>query len=169
MGMQTDVKAGHLNNTGFMLLGRTRLKALSVVGTATAGTLDVFDTTTAPVTTATYARSGTTVTVTSTAHGLSTGDVRGFAFATASGSSATNGNYTITKTGANTFTLTDINSGTIAASTAMSYSTLWLCSYDIGAGDLFGNFALIPGEGILVQNGIYMIMTNVTSANIYYG
>jgi hypothetical protein len=168
MGMQTDVKAGHLNNTGFMLLGRTRLKALSVVGTATAGTLDVFDTTTAPVTTATYARSGTTVTVTSTAHGLSTGDVRGFAFATASGSSATNGNYTVTRTGANTFTITDINSGTIA-STAMAYSTLWLCSYDIGAGDLFGNFALIPGEGILVQNGIYMIMSNVTSANIYYG
>ena len=166
--MQTDVKAGHLNNTGFMLLGRTRLKALSIVGTATAGTLDVFDTTTAPVTTATYTRSGTTVTVTSTAHGLVTGDVRGFAFASASGSSATNGNYTITRTGANTFTITDINSGTIA-STALAYSTLWLNSYDVGAGDLFGNFALIPGEGILVQNGIYMIMTNVTSANIYYG
>ena len=168
MGMQTDVKAGHLNNTGFMLLGRTRLKALSVVGTALAGTLDVFDTVTAPVTTATYTRSGTTVTVTSTAHGLVTGDVRGFAFASASGISATNGNYTVTRTGANTFTLTDINSGTIA-STALAYSTLWLNSYDVGAGDLFGNFALIPGEGILVQNGIYMIMTNVTSANIYYG
>jgi hypothetical protein len=166
--MQTDVKAGHLNNTGFVLLGRTRLKALSVVGTALAGTLDVFDTTTAPVTTATYTRSGTTVTVTSTAHGLVTGDVRGFAFASATGVSATNGNYTITKTGANTFTLVDINSGTIA-STALAYSTLWLNSYDVGAGDLFGNFALIPGEGILVQNGIYMIMTNVTSANIYYG
>ena len=166
--MQTDVKAGHLNNTGFMLLGRTRLKALSVVGTALAGTLDVFDTTTAPVTTATYTRSGTTVTVTSTAHGLVTGDVRGFSFASATGVSATNGNYTITKTGANTFTLVDINSGTIT-STALAYSTLWLNSYDVGAGDLFGNFALIPGEGILVQNGIYMIMTNVTSANIYYG
>ena len=167
--MQTDVKAGHLNNTGFVLLGRTRLKALSVVGTATAGTLDVFDTTTAPVTDATYARSGTTITVTKTAHGLVTGDVRGFSFATVSGSSATNGNYSITKTGANTFTLTDINSGTIAASTAMAYSTLWVNSYDVGAGDLFGNFALIPGEGILIQNGIYFIMTNITSANIYYG
>jgi hypothetical protein len=167
--MQTDVKSGHLNNTGFMLLGRTRLKALSIVGSASAGTLDVFDTTTAPVTNATYERTGTLVTVTKTAHGLVTGDVRGFAFATALGSSATNGNYTVTRTGANTFTLTDINSGTIAASTAMAYSTLWLCSYDTGAGDLFGNFALIPGEGILVQNGIYMIMSNITSANIYYG
>ena len=167
--MQTDVKAGHLNNTGFMLLGRTRLKALSTVGTATAGTLDVFDTTTAPVTSATYARSGTTVTVTSTAHGLVTGDVRGFAIASASGSSATNGNYSITRTGANTFTLTDINSGTIASSTAMAYSTLWVASYDVGATDVFGNIVLIPGEGVLIQNGIYMIMTNITSANIYYG
>jgi hypothetical protein len=169
MGMQTDVKAGHLNNSGFALLERTRLKAVSIVGTATAGTLDVFDTTTAPVTDATYERVGTLVTVTKTAHGLVTGDVRGFAFATASGSSATNGNYTITRTGANTFTITDINSGTIAASTAMSYSTRWLVSYDIGAGDLFGNFALIPGEGILVQNGIYMLMSNITSTNVYYG
>ena len=168
MGMQTDVKAGHLNNTGFMLLGRTRLKALSTVGSATAGTLDIFDTATAPVTSATYTRSGTTVTVTSTAHGLSTGDVRGFSFASASGVSATNGNYTITKTGANTFTLVDLNSGTIA-STALSYSTLWVASYDIGATDVFGNIVLIPGEGVLIRNGIYMIMTNITSANIYYG
>ena len=167
--MQTDVKAGHLNNTGFVLLGRTRLKGISLVGTATAGTLDIFDTTTAPVTDATYARSGTTITVTKTAHGLVTGDVRGFSFASVSGVSATNGNYSITKTGANTFTLTDINSGSIAASTAMAYSTLWVNSYDVGAGDLFGNFALIPGEGILIQNGIYFIMTNITSANIYYG
>jgi hypothetical protein len=167
--MQTDVKAGHLNNNGFVLLGRTRLKALSIVGSATAGTLDVFDTITAPVTDATYARTGTLVTVTKTAHGLVTGNIRGFAFASVSGVSATNGNYSITRVDANSFTLTDINSGTIAASTAMSYSTLWLNSYDVGAGDLFGNFALIPGEGILVQNGIYMLMSNITSANIYYG
>ena len=47
--MQTDVKSGHLNNSGFVVLGRNRLKAVSMVGTATAGTLDIFDTTTAPV------------------------------------------------------------------------------------------------------------------------
>jgi hypothetical protein len=167
--MQTDVKAGHLNNTGFMLLGRTRIKALSTVGSATAGTLDIFDTTTAPVTDATYARTGTLVTVTKTAHGLKTGDVRGFSFASVAGSSATNGNYSITRVDANSFTLVDINSGTIAASTAMAYSTLWVASYDVGATDVFGNIVLIPGEGVLINNGIYMIMTNITSANIYYG
>jgi hypothetical protein len=165
---QTDVKAGHLNNTGFVLLGRTRLKAISMVGTATAGTLDVFDTTTAPVS-ATYARTAAVITVTKVAHGLVTGDVVGLAFATASGTSGTNGNYSITRTGADTFTVTDINSGTIAGGTVALYSTLWVASYDIGAGDLFGNFALIPGEGVLIKNGIYFSMTNITSANIYYG
>ena len=166
--MQTDVKSGHLNNSGFVVLGRNRLKAVSMVGTATAGTLDIFDTTTAPVA-ATYARSGTTITVTQTAHGLATGNVVGIAFATASGSSGTNGNYVITVTSSSTFTVTDINSGTIAALTVATYAPLWLASYDTGASDLFGNFALIPGEGMLVKNGIYLSMSNLLSANIYYG
>ena len=166
--MQTDVKSGHLNNSGFVVLGRNRLKAVSMVGTATAGTLDIFDTTTAPVA-ATYARSGTTITVTKTAHGLTTGNVVGIAFATASGTSGTNGNYTITVASSSTFTVTDINSGTIAGGTVAAYASLWIASYDVGAADLFGNFALIPGEGILVKNGIYLSMSNLTSANIYYG
>ena len=168
MGMQTDVKAGHLNNSGFVVLGRNRLKAVSTVGSATAGTLDIFDTTTAPVS-ATYARSGTTITVTKSAHGLSTGDVVGIAFATASGSSGTNGNYVITVASSSTFTVTDINSGTIAALTVAAYASRWIASYDVGATDVFGNFALIPGEGVLVKNGIYLNMSNITSANVYYG
>ena len=166
--MQTDVKSGHLNNSGFVVLGRNRLKAVSMVGTATAGTLDIFDTTTAPVS-ATYERAATLITVTKTAHGLVTGDVIGLAFATASGTSGTNGNYVITRLGANTFTVTDINSGTVVAGTAATYASLWVASYDVGAADLFGNFALIPGEGILVRNGIYLNMSNLLSSNIYYG
>ena len=166
--MQTDVKAGHLNNSGFVVLGRNRLKAVSTVGSATAGTLDIFDTITAPVA-ATYARSGTTITVTKSAHGLSTGNVVGIAFATASGSSGTNGNYVITVASSSTFTVTDINSGTIAALTVAAYASLWVASYDVGATDVFGNFALIPGEGVLVKNGIYLNMSNITSANVYYG
>ena len=166
--MQTDVKAGHLNNSGFVVLGRNRLKAVSTVGSATAGTLDIFDTTTAPVS-ATYARTAAVITVTKVAHGLVTGDVVGITFATASGLSGTNGNYSITRTGADTFTVTDINSGTIAGGTVAIYSTLWVASYDIGATDVFSNFAIIPGEGILIKNGIYLNMSNITSANVYYG
>lgn len=166
--MQTDVKAGHLNNSGFIVLGRLRLKAVSTVGTATAGTLDIFDTTTAPVS-ATYARSGTTITVTKSSHGLATGATVGIAFATASGTSGTNGNYVITVTDSSTFTATDINSGTIAGGTVAVYSTAWVASYDVGAADVFGNFATIPGEGVLVKNGLYLSMANLTSANVYYG
>ena len=65
---------------------------------------------------ATYTRSGTTVTVTSTGHNMNTGDVIIADFTGA----ATDGTYTITRTGANTFTLTDSASGTIT-STAMTY------------------------------------------------
>jgi len=168
MGMQTDVKAGHLNNSGFVVLGRNRLKAVSMVGTATAGTLDIFDTTAAPVS-ATYARTAAVITVTKAAHGLATGNVVGLTFATASGSSGTNGNYVITVTSSSEFTVTDINSGTIAGGTAAAYASRWVASYDVGASDLFGNFALIPGEGILVRNGIYLSMSNLLSANVYYG
>jgi hypothetical protein len=168
MGMQTDVKQGHLNNSGFVVLGRNRIKAASTVGSATAGTLDIFDTTTAPVS-ATYSRTAAVITVTKVAHGLVTGDVIGITFATASGLSGTNGNYSITRTGADTFTVTDINSGNIAGGTGAVYSSRWIASFDIGATDVFSNFAIIPGEGILVQNGIYLNMTNITSANVYYG
>ena len=166
--MQTDVKAAHLNNSGFAVLGPNRLKGLATVGTASAGTLDIFDTTTAPVS-ATYERAGTLVTVTKSSHGLATGDVVGLSFATASGSSATNGNYPITVLTSSTFTITDINTGTIAASTACSYATRWVVSYDIGASDVFGNNILLPGEGIKVVNGIYLSMSNLLSSVIYYG
>ena len=166
--MQTDVKAAHLNNSGYAVLGPNRLKGLATVGTATAGTLDIFDTVTAPVS-ATYERAGTLVTVTKSTHGLATGDVVGLSFATASGSSATNGNYPITVLTSSTFTLTDINTGTIAASTACLYATRWVVSYDIGASDVFGNNILLPGVGIKVVNGIYLSMSNLLSSVIYYG
>jgi hypothetical protein len=168
MAMQYDVKAAHLNNSGFAVLGPNRLKALSTVGTASAGTLDIFDTATAPVS-ATYERAGTLVTVTKSSHGLATGDVVGLSFATASGNSATNGNYTITVLTSSTFTITDINTGTIVAGTACLYASRWIVSYDIGAGDVFSNNALLPGEGVRVVNGIYLSMSNITSSVIYYG
>jgi hypothetical protein len=119
--MQTDVKQGHLNQSGFFVLGRNRVKGISFFGSGTDGTVVLFDTTSVPVTSSvTYARTGTAVTVTKVAHGLITGDVVGIHFDSNASQSATDGNYTITRTGADTFTLTDINSGNIT-STAASY------------------------------------------------
>jgi hypothetical protein len=170
--MQTDVKQGHLNQSGFFVLGRNRVKGISFFGAGTDGTLVLFDTTTTPVTSSvTYARSGTTVTVTKVAHGLSTGDIVGIHFDSNTSQSATDGNYSITRTSADAFTLTDINTGTIT-STAASYVSgggRWLLTYEVDGTDTFENSPNIPGEGVLATNGIYALMTNIDSTQIYYG
>ena len=172
MGMQTDVKAGTLVESGYIFKDRTRIKGISIKGDGAGdGELDVFDTLTAPVA-ATYGRSGTTVTITKVAHGLNTGDQIGIAFQTGTGASvgtATSGNYTVTRTGADTFTVTDINSGTNTAPADCVYAERWIMNYRILSSDTFLNYWLIPGEGFLVQNGIYLRIVNLTSASIYYG
>ena len=169
--MATDVKQAHINQSGFLVLGRNRVRALSFVGTATAGTLAIFDTATAPVTTGvTYGRAGTTVTVTKTAHGLTTGDVVGIHFDAFP--SATDGNYVITVTGANTFTLTDINTGTITGSPAAVYVSgggSWLLTYESSATDIFNNSPDIPESGVLAIKGVYAYMDNLLVTNIFYG
>jgi hypothetical protein len=168
--MQYDVKQAHLNGSGIFVVGPTRIKGISLTGTASAGQLIVFDTLTAPVTTATYGRSGTTVTIAQTSHGLTNGQVIGIDFAAGTGGTATNGNYAITVVNANSFTVTDINSGTITASPTLVYSTgKWLITYDIAAGDSYNNSPVIPGEGVRADTGVYGYITNLTSANIYYG
>jgi hypothetical protein len=169
--MQTDVKQGHLNQSGFFVLGRNRVKGVSFYGGG--GTLSLFDTTVAPVTSSvTYGRSGTTVTVTKVAHGLSTGDVVGIHFNTGTGGAATDGNYSITRTGADTFTLVDINTGNITATPAAIYvsgANRWLLTYETHSSDEFQNAPLIPGEGVLAVNGIYAYMSAIDAAQIYYG
>jgi len=170
MGMQYDVKQGHLNESGFFVLGRNRVKAISFFGGG--GTLVLFDTTSAPVSSSvTYAQSGTTVTVSKTSHGLVTGDVVGIHFDANSGVSATDGNYSITRVDANSFTLTDINSRTITSTAALYVSGVnrWLLTYETHSTDEFQNAPLIPGEGVLVANGIYAYMSAIDSAQIYYG
>ena len=170
MGMQYDVKQAHLNESGFFVLGRNRVKAVSFFGGG--GTLVLFDTTSAPVSSSvTYAQSGTTVTVSKTSHGLVTGDIVGIHFDSNTGVSATDGNYSITRVDANSFTLTDINSRTITSTAAIYVSGVnrWLMTYETHSTDEFQNAPLIPGEGVLAANGIYAYMSAIDSAQIYYG
>ena len=176
--MQTDVSSSHLNASGFSFSGRTRIRAIAAVGTATAGTVNIWDTTTTPVTGGTYTRSGYTVTVTSTAHGLSTGQQVGITFAAGTGGTATNGNYVITKTGADTFTLTDINTGTITGTGGCTYvpatsfgNSPWVTSFDTAAVTGGANVLqlLFPGEGVLCHVGTYCQLSNMTGITIFYG
>ena len=166
---QTPVKQAHINASGFMVLGRNRVKAISFTGTSTAGYVSLFDTAVAPVTTATYGRSGTTVTVTQAGHGLVTGQVIGIDFAAGTGGTATNGNYAVTVTNSSTFTVTDINSGSITAGASMVYANRWLMTYDVAANDSFNNAPFIPDDGVVATDGIYAQMSNVVACNIYYG
>lgn len=173
----TDVRSGHLHSSGFIVKSRARVKAFDVVGSGiSVGLLEIWDTAVAP-TAATYGRSADTVTVTKSAHGLKTGDTVGISFEEAGGVIATPGSYSITVTGADAFTLTDINSGTIATSTVCryvsgtqrGYTAQWLSTYHTSSSDVFFNGFSIPGNGILANIGIYVYAVNLDSINIYYG
>jgi WD40 repeat protein len=169
------VRSGHLHGSGYITKNRTRVRAFDVVGTASEGTLEIWDTDVVP-TAGTYGRSGTTVTVTSSSHGLSTGDLIGISFRTTSGDVATSGNYPITVTGDNTFTLTDINTGTITAGKVCNYvysntdnePASWLTTFHTAASDTFYNAFTIPDGGMLARKGVYVTATNLATLNVYY-
>ena len=170
--MQYDVKQAHINQSGILVPFRTRVKAVAFVGTATAGQFVLFDTTTAPVSSGvTYARSGSTVTVSKTAHGLVAGQTIGIDYDSGTGGSATPGNYVIATASANSFTITDLNSGTITGTPAAVYSTGgWLMTFDVAAGDTYNNgSSTMPGEGLLAQNGVYSYMVNMAAVSVFYG
>jgi hypothetical protein len=164
MAMQTDVLSAHLNQSGLMVSKRVRFKGFVNTGSGTAGTVNIWDSLVAQ-TSATYGRTGNVITVTSNAHGLLPGQTVGLSFGAGG---ATNGNYVIQTAATNTFTVNDLNAGTVAPGTACSWNTRWLMSFDTNASNDVVTL-LVPGEGILADNGIYAQMTNQTSLTVYYG
>lgn len=171
------VRSGHLHSSGYVYKGRASVKALDVLGTASAGIMEIWDTDVAPVTTGTYGRSGDTVTVTDTAHGLKTGDLVGITFEEDGGVIATPGNYSITVVDANTFTLTDINSGTIANDPECRYvhsntdnlPARWVATWHTAASDIYFNGFFMPDNGLLCRKGVYVYAANLASVNVFYG
>ena len=164
MATQTDVLAAHTNQSGLLVPTRARLKGVINTGTNVAGTINLWDSTVAQ-TSATYGRSGNTITVTRNGHGLRPGQAIGLTFAAGG---ATNGNYVIQTAATNTFTVTDLNAGTVSPGTACNYNTRWMMSVDTNDSNDVVTL-LIPGQGILAQNGIYAQMTNQTSLTVFYG
>jgi len=164
MAMQYDVKAAHLNSTGAAYIGRTRLKGMLTVGSTTAGVVNVWDST-VTAKAGTYARANSTVTVTITAHGLANGQAFGFAASTGNASS---GNFTVSSVAnANAFTFTDtINTGDTTGNCGIN--TRWLMSFDT-ANNQAETYLLLPGEGILAENGIYLGLANQVSMTVFYG
>ena len=171
--MQTDVKSAHQAVTGFLIpAARTRVKQITYSGNGSqAGALILFDTTTAPVT-ASYAKTANVVTVSSTAHGLSNGAIVGIGYLSATGNSATDGNYAISNALANTFNITDINLvSNVSGGTTCYYVSngSWVTSFDTLTTQTATQQILIPGEGVLIQNGLYAQMSLINFVTIFYG
>jgi hypothetical protein len=173
MGMQTDVLAGHLDVSGFIVPnGRYRVKQITFQGSGGgAGVVEIFDTTVAP-TSATYGRSSALITITKSTHGLATGDRVGIGFSAAGGASGTDGNYSITRVDADSFTITDPNSGTVTPGTACRYvnnGARWLVSFGTLVSQTTATAVLVPGEGILAAKGIYASISNTSFVTVFYG
>ena len=166
MTMQFDVKSAHMTSTGVAVNYRTRIKGAIVSANTSAATRNtVFANNVTQ--TGTYGRSTNTVTVTITNHGLTSGDRVWLDFSAGTGGTATDNVYAVTVSDANTFTVTDSASGTITGSPAVvMYADLLLeaDSYNATAFNV-----IIPGEGILAENGIFVgLVANVTTT-VFYG
>jgi hypothetical protein len=166
MAMQYDVKAVHMSSTGVAVNYRTRIKGAIVSANASAATRNtVFaDNLTQS---GTYGRSTNTVTVTIANHGLTTGDRVWLDFSAGTGGTATDNIYSVTVTGTNTFTVTDSATGTITGSPAVAMYADILLEADSYNPTAFN--VIIPGEGILAPNGIFVgLVANVTTT-VFYG
>jgi hypothetical protein len=166
MTMQFDVKSKHMSSTGVAVNYRTRLKGAVVSANTSAATRNtVFANNVTQ--TGTYGRSTNTVTVTITNHGLTSGDRVWLDFSAGTGGTATDNVYSVTVSDANTFTVTDSASGTITGSPAVSMYADILMEADSYNPTAFP--VVIPGEGILAKDGIFVgLVANVTTT-LFYG
>ena len=166
MGMQTDVKSAHVTSSGVTVNYRTRLKGAVISANTSAATRHaVFANNSTQA--GTYGRSTTTVTCTITNHGLTTGDRVWLVFAAGTGGTATTGVYAVTVSDANTFTVTDSASGSITGSPAVTMYADILMEADAYNPTAYS--ILVPGEGILAKNGIYVGLVSSVTATVFYG
>jgi hypothetical protein len=103
---------------------------------------------------ASYSRATNTVTVTTAAHGLSTGDQVEMSFSSGAG---TAGTYTITVTGADTFTYTDTVGGTTSGNCTVVYQPSYSPSTVEIAGALRDSLATALGAGFTIVASDYVV------------
>jgi len=158
MAMQYDVKAKHLSTSGVAYGSRTRLKGAVLSANATAAARNILFMDDNPQA-GTYSITSTTLTVT-VANTLAAGDR---VFLDFTSGSAVDGAYTVVSANATSFTVTTAASGT---GNVTVYLTLLMeaDSYNPVAYSI-----LVPGEGILAENGIYVGLPANVTATTFYG
>jgi hypothetical protein len=161
MGMQYDVKSYHNSASGVAVAYRARLKGV-LISPSTSVTYNTAFCDNVSLT-GTYDVPGTTTcTVTIANHGLSNGDR---VFLNFTSGTAQDNTYTVANVATNTFTVT-VASATTSGNVTM-YPTI-LAEFDSSSGTAF--YTLIPGEGILAPNGIYVGLPSAdVSSTIFYG
>jgi len=160
MAMQYDVKSAHTSASGVAVGYRTRLKGVLMSPSASTTVNSVFANNVSV--SGTYDVPGSTVcTVTINNHGLSNGDRVYLNFTSGS---AADGPYDVSNVGTNTFTVT-VASATTNGNVTM-YASI-LVELDCSSATAF--YTLIPGEGILATNGIYVGLPASVTSTLFYG
>ena len=158
MGMQYDVKSKHMSASGVAYGSRTRLKGAILSANAAAAARNVLfmDNDSQA---GTYSIASTTLTFT-VANSLVAGDR---VFLDFTSGTAVDGAYTVLTANATTFTVTTAASGTGNVTVYMTV-LLEADSYNAVAYSI-----LVPGEGILAENGIYVGLPANITATAFYG
>jgi len=161
MAMQYDVKSVHNTVSGVAVGYRTRLKGVLISPSTTVTLNTAFCNNVSQ--SGTYNIPGsTTCTVTIANHGITTGDRVYLDFT--SGSSQDEP-YTVTVTSPSAFTVTT------ASLTTSGNVTMYpeiLAEFDCSNGTAF--YTLIPGEGILAQDGIFVGIPSASiTTTLFYG
>ena len=161
MAMQYDVKSYHNTVSGLAVGYRTRLKGV-LISPSTAVTFNTSFCNNTSLSGTYNIPGSTTCTVTITNHGLATGDRVYLNFTSGT---AQDEAYTVTVTTPNAFTIT---TATLTTSGNVTMYPQILAEFDCSNGTAF--YTLIPGEGILADQGIYVGIPNVAiTTTLFYG
>ena len=159
---------GALTANGNTILGDASTDTLTVNATSSFGNPVTVssDTTlgTAAIASATWARTTTALTVTKTAHGLTTGNTRYLVFTgtTPVTSSVLNGTYTVTVSNADVFTITVADAGDTVGTVTWYEKTLTLNS--TAAGSLQGNLS-VNVASVELGTGDEFLVKDVSDSN----
>lgn len=159
--MQSDVKSTYASASGVMIPFRTRLKGAALSSAVSSAGAAIF--LNESTISGTYSRSTTTATITAQDHGLQTYNYVYLDFA--AGGPADGVYKVATVTNSNVFTVTVADSGNTSGNVTVYNDVLAQATVStVSSSNL-----VIPGEGILAQNGIRVVLSNSVTATIYYG
>ena len=164
MTMQFDVKSFHVM-AGTPQVGptyRTRLKGAVVSNTSSGTPANIYFANNVSISGTYNIPGSTTCTVTtSTAHGLTTGDRVWLDFTSGS---ATDNVYTVTVTTTTAFTVT-----TASLTTSGNVTVYAQALMEIDITNSVPVNVVVPGEGILANNGIWVGVPANIAATVFYG